>query len=90
MTLAVGGTLNTNATNFHHIVFQRNSGLGTDILFTKKSYIGHSLVKTKINTRLAFVYYPNGKEMDQMVRNDTACNCIPIVRIAFRYAHISF
>ena len=28
--------------------------------------------------------------MDQMVRNDIACNCIPIVRIAFRYAHISF
>ena len=26
--------------------------------------------------------------MDQMVRNDIACNCIPIVRIAFRYAHI--
>ena len=29
-------------------------------------------------------YYPNGKEMDQMVRNDIACNCIPIVRTAFR------
>ena len=28
--------------------------------------------------------------MDQMVRNDIACNCIPIVRIAFQYAHISF
>ena len=28
--------------------------------------------------------------MDQMVRNDIACNCIQIVRIAFRYAHISF
>ena len=28
--------------------------------------------------------------MDQMVRNDIACNCILIVRIAFRYAHISF
>ena len=41
-------------------------------------------------TRLAFMYCPNGKEMDQMVRNDIACNCIPIVRIAFRYAHISF
>ena len=24
-----------------------------------------SLVKKKINTRLAFVYYPNGNEMDQ-------------------------
>ena len=46
--------------------------------------------KKKINTRLEFVYYQNGKEMDQMVRNDIACNCIPIVRIAFRYAHISF
>ena len=46
--------------------------------------------KNKINTRLAFVYYPNGNEMDQMVRNDIACNCTPIVRIAFRYAHISF
>ena len=39
--------------------------------------------KKKINTRLAFVYYPNGNEMDQMVRNDIACNSIPIVRIAF-------
>ena len=28
--------------------------------------------------------------MDQMVRNDIACYCIPIVRIAFWYAHISF
>ena len=28
--------------------------------------------------------------MDRMVRNDIACNCIPFVRIAFRYAHISF
>ena len=28
--------------------------------------------------------------MGQMVRNEIACNCIPIVRIAFRYAHISF
>ena len=28
--------------------------------------------------------------MDQMVRNVIACNCIPIIRIAFRYAHISF
>ena len=48
-----------------------------------------SLVK-EINTQLAFVYYPNGNEMDQMVRNDIACNFILIVRIAFRYAHISF
>ena len=30
----------------------------------------------KINTGLAFMYYPNGKEMDQMVCNDIACNCI--------------
>ena len=29
------------------------------------------------------MYYPNGKEMDQMVRNDIACNCIPLERIAF-------
>ena len=43
----------------------------------------------KINTRLAFICYPNGNEMDQMVRNDIACNCIPIIRIAFRYVHIS-
>ena len=41
-----------------------------------------SLVK-KINTRLAFVYYTNGNEMDQMVRNDMACNCILIEGIAF-------
>ena len=46
-----------------------------------------SLVK-KNNTRLAFVYYTNGNEMDQMVRNDIACNCIPIYEIAFRYAYI--
>ena len=44
--------------------------------------------KNKINTQLAFVVNPNGNGMDQMVRNDIACNCIPIVRIAFRYAHI--
>ena len=30
---------------FHHSVFQRNTGLVTDILFTKKSYIARSLVK---------------------------------------------
>ena len=42
-----------------------------------------SLVK-KINTQLAFVYYTNGNEMDQMVRNDIACNCILIDGIAFR------
>ena len=40
-------------------------------------------MKIKINTRLAFGYYPNGNEMDQMVRNDIACICIPIDRIAF-------
>ena len=74
--------------HFRHCVFLPNTGLGTDILFTKKSYIACSLVKKKINIRLAFVYYPNGNEKDQMVRNDIACNCIPIVRIAFRYAHI--
>ena len=45
-----------------------------------------SLVKN--NTRLAFVYYPNGNKMDQMVRNDIACNCIRIDVIAFQYAHI--
>ena len=47
-----------------------------------------ALASKKINTRLAFVYYTNGNEMDQMVRNDIACNCIPIDGIAFRYAHI--
>ena len=75
--------------HFHHCVFTRNTGLGTDILFINWSDIARSLVK-KINTRLAFVYYSNGNEIDQMVRNDIACNCIPIVRIAFWYAHISF
>ena len=29
------------------------------------------------------MYFPNGKEIDQMVRNDIACNCIPLKRIAF-------
>ena len=37
----------------------------------------------EINTRLAFMYYPNGKEIDQMVRNEIASNCIPLERIAF-------
>ena len=75
--------------HFHHSVFPRNTGLGTDVLFINWSYIAPSLLK-KINTRLAFVYYPDGNEKDQMVCNDIACNCIPIVRIAFLYAHISF
>ena len=48
------------------------------------SYCVHTC--KKINTRLAFMYYPNGKETDQMVRNDIACNCIPLERIAFWYA----
>ena len=76
--------------HFHHYdsVFARNTGLGTDILFINWSYALAS--KKKINTRLAFVYYPNGNEMDQMVRKDITCNCIPIIRIAFLYAHISF
>ena len=75
--------------HFRHSVFPRNAGLDNVILFIKlELYCVPS--KKKINTRLAFVYYPNGNEMDQMVRNDIACNCIPIVRIAFRYAHISF
>ena len=52
---------------------------GGNILFIKLK---------KINARLAFVYYTNGNEMDQMVRNDIACNCIPIDGIAFPYAHI--
>ena len=47
-----------------------------------------ALARKKINTGLAFVYYTNGNEMDQMVRNEIACNCIPIGGIAFRYAHI--
>ena len=34
------------------------------------------------------MYYPNGKEMDQMVHNDVACNCIPLERIAFCYKRI--
>ena len=75
--------------HFHYSVFPRNTGLGIDILFINWSYIARSLVK-KINSRLAFVYYPNGNEIVQMVCNDIACNCIPIIRIAFRYACISF
>ena len=68
--------------HFHHSVFRRNTGLGTDILFIKlELYCVAS--KKKINARLAFVYYPNGNEMNQMVRNDIAYNCIRIVRIAF-------
>ena len=33
--------------HFHHNVFPRNTGLGTDILFINWSYIGRSLVKIK-------------------------------------------
>ena len=33
--------------HFHHSVFPQNTGLGTDILFAKKSYIVRSLVKKK-------------------------------------------
>ena len=36
-----------------------------------------------INTRKSFVYYTNGNEMNQMVRIEITCNCIPISRIAF-------
>ena len=74
--------------HFHHSVFPRNTGLGTEILFIKLELYCALASKEKINTGLAFVYYPNGNKMDQMVRNDIACKCIPIVRIAFRYAHI--
>ena len=35
-----------------------------------------------------FVYLHKWNEMDQMVRNDIACNCIPMDGIAFQYAHI--
>ena len=77
--------------HFHYSIFPRNTGLGTDIFFIKlELYCGLASKKKKINTQLAFVYHPNGNAMDKMVRNDIACNCIPIVRIAFRYACISF
>ena len=33
--------------HFHHSVFPRNTGLGTDILFINWSYIARSLVKIK-------------------------------------------
>ena len=76
---------------FHYIiVFSVKYWTGHQYFIHKKElYCALASIK-KINTRLAFVYYPNGNEMDQMVRNDIACYCIPIVRIAFRYAHISF
>ena len=60
--------------HFHHSVFPRNTGLGTDILSIKLE-LYCALASKKINTRLVFVYYPNGNEMDQMVRNDIACYC---------------
>ena len=41
--------------SFFLSVFPRNTGLGTDI-FIKLEYIARSLVRNKINTRLAFVY----------------------------------
>ena len=58
------------------IVFFREILDLAPIFYSQKSYIACSLV---IHTLLAFVYYPNGNEMDQMVRNDIACNCIRIV-----------
>ena len=61
---------------------------GGDILFIKLELYCALASKKKINAGLAFVYYTNGNEMDQMVRNDIACNCIPIDGIAFRYSHI--
>ena len=47
-----------------------------------------ALAGNKINTWLAFVHYWNGNKMDQIVRNDIACNCIPNDGIAFPYAQI--
>ena len=77
--------------HFHHSVFPRNTGLGTDILFINWSYIARSLLKKNNNTRLAFVYYQNGMKWPyQIVRYDIACNCIQIIKIAIRYAHVSF
>ena len=77
--------------HFHHSVFPQNTGLGTDILFINWSYIACSLLKKNNNTRLAFVYYQNGMKWPyQIVRNDIACNCIQIIKIAIRYAHVSF
>ena len=42
-----------------------------------------TLVKKIINTQLAIMYYPNGKEMDQMVPNEMACHCIPLKKLLF-------
>ena len=47
--------------HFHHIVFPRNTGLGTDILLTKKSYIARSLVKKN--------QYPTGILLPKWKRN---------------------
>ena len=60
--------------HFQPSVFLRNTGLGTNILF----------IKLELNC------VANGNEMDQMVRNDIACNFILIVRFAFPYALFSF
>ena len=69
--------------HFHHSVFPWNTWLGTDILLKNWSYIARSLVKKKSIPDWHLFITPNGKEMDQMVRNDIECNCIPIVSIAF-------
>ena len=50
-----------------------------DILFTKKELHCALASKNKINTRLAFVYYSNGNEMDQMVRNDIAYRSLKLL-----------
>ena len=54
-TLLTFERLNFAKFHFQLSVFPRNTGLGTDI-FIKLEYIARSLVKNKINTRLAFVY----------------------------------
>ena len=48
-----------------------------------------SLVKkNQYPTGICIYNYTNENEMDLMVRNEIACNCILIDGIAFRYAHI--
>ena len=75
------------ASTLQSFIFRLNTWLDADILFIKLD-LYCALASKKINTRLAFVFYLNGNKMDQMVRNDIACNCIPIDGIAFPYAHI--
>ena len=78
--------------HFHHFhfVFPRTKYL-TGHRYFHKSGVYCALTSKKIKSITdRHLFKLNENEIDQMVRNDIACNCIPIISIAFWYAHISF